>query len=146
MKNSIVKNLEVILASSYALTVKTQNYHWNVTGENFKSLHEMFGAQYEELFTALDEIAERVRALGSKVEAGFEHFAKISEIKSSSEKLDAQKMLQNLSADHKTLVQLLNDGVKTAQEDGDEGTADMLIGRLKAHEKTIWMIEATLSS
>ena len=60
--------LEKVLADSYALMLKTQNYHWNVVAENFKSLHEMFGAQYEELFTALDEIAERIRSLGSKVE------------------------------------------------------------------------------
>ncbi len=144
MKNSIIKNLEVILATSYALTIKTQNYHWNVTGENFKSLHEMFGAQYEEIFTALDEIAERIRALGSKVEANFEHFAKLSTIKSSSEKLNAETMLKNLSNDHKTVVELLNEGIKVAQESNDEGTADMLIGRLKAHEKTIWMLEASL--
>lgn len=145
MKNNVVKNLEVILASSYALTIKTQNYHWNVVGENFKSLHEMFEVQYNELFAALDEIAERVRALGSSVEANFEHFSKLSKVKGSGEKLSAKIMLQNLSTDHKTIVELLNDGIKTAQEDGDEGTADMLIGRAKAHEKTIWMLEATLS-
>lgn len=82
MKNSqIVKKLEKVLANSYALALKTQNYHWNVEGENFKSLHELFGAQYEELSEAIDEIAERIRALCEKVEASFENFQTLSEIK-----------------------------------------------------------------
>ena len=143
MKNEVVKNLEIILANSYALTVKTQNYHWNVAGENFKSLHEMFGAQYEEIFTALDEIAERIRALGSSVTASFEHFSKISQFKNGDEKADAKAMLKDLSDDHKSVVRFINVGIKAAQANGDEGTADMLIGRAKAHEKTILMLEAS---
>ena len=83
MKNhQTIQNLEKLLADSYALALKTQNYHWNVVGENFKPLHELFGAQYEEIADAIDEIAERIRALGSKVEGTFENFIKLSKIKS----------------------------------------------------------------
>ena len=77
MKNhKTLENLEITLATSYALALKTQNYHWNVVGANFKPLHELFGAQYEELSDAIDEVAERIRALGSKVDGSFENFSK----------------------------------------------------------------------
>ena len=143
MKNEVVKNLEVVLANSYALTVKTQNYHWNVVGENFTSLHAMFETQYNELFAALDEIAERIRALGNNVTASFEHFSKTSQFKNGDEKASAKTMLKDLTDDHESVARFIAAGIKTAQANGDEGTADMLIGRLKAHEKMIWMLEAS---
>ena len=135
--------LEETLANSYLLMLKTQNYHWNVVGENFKSLHELFQVQYEELFVAIDEIAERIRAIGSKVEGRFEGFSKLSKFKKGDKNSDSKTMINSLVADHDELAKSLKLAVKTAQEELDEGTADMFIGRIKAHEKAIWMLESS---
>ena len=135
--------LEETLANSYLLMLKTQNYHWNVVGENFKSLHELFQAQYEELFVAIDEIAERIRAIGSKVEGSFEGFSQLSKFKKGDKNSDSKTMINSLVADHDELAKSLKLAVKTAQEELDEGTADMFIGRIKAHEKAIWMLESS---
>lgn len=140
----VIKSLESILANNYALTIKTQNYHWNVTGPNFKSLHLMFEEQYNELAAANDELAERIRQLGGKVDASFDAFAKLSEIKNGSSNLDAAMMLEDLAESHRLISKLLNDGIKLAQKNNDEGTADILITRLEAHQKDIWMLEASL--
>jgi starvation-inducible DNA-binding protein len=142
-QSAVIKVLENILASSYGLVVKTQNYHWNVSGPNFKPLHELFGAQYEELFTALDEFAERIRALGVKAEASFEHFIKLNQAKKGNENLSANEMLQDLALDHQALIKMLKDGIIIAQSNGDEATADMFIGRVQIHEKALWMIEVS---
>ena len=142
-QNKVVKTLEEALATSYALVVKTQNYHWNVSGPNFKSVHELFGAQYEELFAALDEIAERIRALGVKVEASFEYFSKLNKAKKGNENLDNKEMLQDLALDHQALIEILKNGIEIAQKNGDEATADMFIGRVMVHEKALWMIESS---
>ncbi len=135
--------LEETLANSYLLMLKTQNYHWNVVGENFKSLHELFQVQYEELFVAIDEIAERIRAIGSKVEGSFEGFSQLSKFKKGDKNSDSKTMINSLVADHDELAKSLKLAVKTAQEELDEGTADMFIGRIKAHEKAIWMLESS---
>lgn len=141
MKNhKTIVMLEEVLVNSYALMLKTQNYHWNVVGENFKSLHELFEAQYNELFTAVDEIAERIRALGSKVEGTFENFQKLNKSKSGNKNLDAKGMLKDLIADHDALTKQLAEGIKTAESEEDEGTADILIARTKVHEKALWML------
>ena len=142
--NQVLKVLEQVLADSYALTIKTKNYHWNVVGDNFKALHEMFDAQYQDLSDAIDEIAERIRALGVRVEASLEYFSNLSQIKKGDETFDAKKMLQDLAADHHLMINLLKSGIVTAQKEGDEGTADIFIQRSKVHEKTLWMIESSL--
>jgi starvation-inducible DNA-binding protein len=145
MKNNrTIAALEGALAHSYALVVKTQNYHWNVVGENFKPLHELFGAQYEEMFDALDEIAERIRALGSKVEGSFENFSKLNKTKSGDKNFDAKSMVRDLITDHELLVKELKEGIKIAQGQEDEATADLFIGRIQTHEKAIWMLQSSL--
>lgn len=138
-----VETLEKVLAHTYALMLKTQNYHWNVVGENFKPLHELFGVQYEELFEAIDEIAERIRALGSKVEGTFANFQKLSKFKNGDKNLDSEMMLKDLIADHEALNHALKTGIKTAQGEGDEGTADLFIRRTQVHEKAVWMLESS---
>ena len=140
----MIKSLEVIVANSYALALKTQNYHWNVTGPNFKSLHEMFDAQYTDLAAAIDEVAERIRMLGGKVDAGFETFSKLSEIKSGDKNFNSAEMLKDLAASHKILSKMLKEGIVIAQEHHDEASADILITRAEIHDKHIWMIEASL--
>lgn len=145
MKKEVIKSLEVILASSYGLAIKTQNYHWNVTGANFKSLHEMFGAQYEELADAIDELAERIRALGEKVDGSFENFSKLSKVKAGDKNLKANDMLKDLVSSHETIIKLLHVGIKVAQKASDEATADMFIGRVESHEKAVWMLHSSVS-
>lgn len=145
MKKEVIKNLEVILASSYGLTLKTQNYHWNVVGANFKPLHEMFGAQYEELAVAIDELAERIRALGDKVDGSFENFSKLSKVKSGDKNLKANDMLKDLVSGHETIIKLLHVGIKAAQKASDEATADMFIGRVESHEKAAWMLRSSIA-
>lgn len=142
--NKTVETLELVLASSYALMLKTQNYHWNVVGANFKPLHELFGAQYEDLFAAIDEIAERIRALGSKVEGSFENFAKISKAKKPNNKLADKAMIADLVADHEALIKVLKNGIKLAQSGEDEASADMFIGRIQTHEKAVWMLSSSI--
>jgi starvation-inducible DNA-binding protein len=142
-EKSITKELEKVLANSYALSLKTQNYHWNVEGENFKSLHELFGEQYEELSEAIDEIAERIRALGEKVEASFENFQTLSEIKKGDKNLKSAAMVNDLITGHEILVEILKSGIKAAQDESDEASADMLIGRVQVHEKAIWMLRSS---
>lgn len=136
--------LEKVLADSYALALKTQNYHWNVVAENFKSLHELFEVQYGELAAAIDEIAERTRALGAKVEGTFENFLKLKKSKSGDKNLDAKGMVKDLAADHESLSKALSEATKIAQAEGDEGTADLFIGRGKAHDKAAWMLISSL--
>ncbi len=143
MTKKVVKNLATILANSYSLALKTQNYHWNVTGQNFKPLHELFGAQYEELFEAIDELAERIRALESFVDGSFEAFLQLSQIKSAQQNISANQMLKDLAHDHNLLVKLLKEAIVVAQEDKDEATADMFIERVQIHEKALWMIRAS---
>lgn len=135
-----IQNLEKLLADSYVLSLKTQNYHWNVVGENFKSLHELFDAQYEELANAIDGIAERMRALGSRVEGTFENFSKLSKIKSGDKNFSKSEMIQDLVFGHELIVTDLKVAIKVAQDEGDEATADVFIGRIQSHEKAAWML------
>ena len=145
MKNhQTLEALEKSLADSYFLMLKTQNYHWNVTGDNFKSLHEMFQSQYEELFGAIDELAERIRSLGSKVDGTFTHFKKLSNFNDANKDLSAEKMIKDLIADHESIVREFHKAIKIAQQEGDESSADIFIQRAKAHEKTIWMLVSSI--
>lgn len=151
-KSKTIAALEEILASSYALMLKTQNYHWNVEGKNFKSMHELFGEQYEEIFAAIDEIAERIRSLGSKVEASFEGFLKLAEnssdkkskVKSGNKDFLAEKMISDLLNDNESLARILRQAVKIAQSEGDEASADLLIERVAIHEKAAWMLKSSI--
>lgn len=145
MKNhQTLEALEKTLANSYFLMLKTQNYHWNVVGNNFKSLHEMFQTQYEELFGAIDELAERIRSLGSKVDGTFSHFKNFSNLKDANKDFSAEEMIKDLITDHEIIVKELHKSIKIAQQEGDESSADIFIQRAKAHEKTIWMLVASI--
>ena len=136
--------LDKIIADSYILMLKTQNYHWNVVGENFKSLHELFQTQYEDLFSAIDEIAERIRALGSKVEGSFEHFKKLSDFRNANKNFHSKDMIQDLLNDHELIAKILREAIKLAQSEGDEISADLFIQRAKIHEKNIWMLTSSI--
>ena len=132
--------LKISLANSFAFYLKAQFYHWNVVGENFKALHELFQTQYEDLFSAIDEIAERIRALGSKVEGNFEHFKKLSDFRNANKNFDNRAMLQDLVNDNELISKILREAIKLSQDEGDEVSADLFIQRAKIHEKNVWML------
>lgn len=141
----IVAGLHNTLANSYALYLKLQNYHWNVEGANFSQLHEMFAEQYQELADAIDVIAERIRALGAKVPASFTIFAKAQLIAEANENNNWRQMVQDLHSGHITLAKIVSDLLKLAMANGDEVTADIMIGRLTIHEKNAWILKSTLA-
>ncbi len=142
---SDVKNkLAIALADTYTLYLKTQNYHWHVTGPQFKSLHELFEMQYKELAEAVDNIAERMRMLGYKAPATFKEFEELKRVKEGNSSLDAASMVKELAEDNSRLVKDLNEALAIAQKNNDEGTATLLGDRIAAHEKAHWMLTASV--
>lgn len=137
-----IKQLNTVLAHTYALYVKTQNYHWNVEGSDFYALHKFFEEQYEALAEAVDEIAERIRALGSKVSGDLKTYQEHSSLNAANAEFSSKEMLQDLHGDHGKLVKLLNDSF--AVFEGDEATIDFIIQRLAWHEKQVWMLGSHL--
>ena len=156
MSSSIIENQEAVkqvyhiltkfLASSYVLYTKTQNFHWNVTGTRFHSLHEMFQEQYEELAEALDEIAERIRMIGMRAPGSLKEFLSLSLLSEAEGKYNEDRMLQELFQDHESLANHLTDWIKDAINLGDEGTADLFVQRIRAHQKMAWMLRSHFSS
>ena len=145
-KNHNVSNtLATLLADSYLLALKTQNYHWNVTGMSFGPLHAMFESQYNDLAAAIDLIAERLRALGEKSPGSFAAFSELSSIKEETGNPNAAQMIKKLLADHETLAETCEKVIEAADEVDDEGTEDLAIDRLKFHQKTAWMLKSHLS-
>ena len=143
--SELVDIMKKILADSYALYLKTQNYHWNVTCKfSFRALHKLFEEQYEELAEAVDEIAERIRQLGSKAPASFSEYSKLTQINEGDVDNNAEQMLQDLIIDQKKLIDILNRGIQISYDAKDEGTADLLIDRLKVHDKNKWFLESSL--
>lgn len=131
-----------VLADTYALYLNTQNFHWNIKGTEFYSLHLLFEKHYEELAAATDEIAERIRALGYYVDASFEAFQKRSDVKGESKLLNIKEMLQKLIEGHETLIRRARKVAETADQEGDFATVDMLGRRLGAHEKMAWFLRS----
>lgn len=140
---TIVGKLEIILADTYALYLKTQNYHWHVKGPQFKSLHELFEMQYRELAEAVDEVAERLLILGHQAPATFDAFIRLKTIADGNSANPAQTMVKELAADHATLVNDLNQAMHIAQAENDEGTVSLLADRIAAHQKAHWMLSAS---
>jgi len=139
-----VEILKVALADTYALYLKTQNYHWNVTGIHFISLHQLFERQYNELAEAVDEIAERIRALGEKTPASFSAFSALTKVKEGNENADAKTMLADLVKSHEQVVVSVTQAKEAAAKNDDYATEDMMIGRLEEHQKSLWMLRASL--
>ncbi len=143
-KNPVVVSLEQVLADSYALYLKTQIYHWNVEGANFKSLHELFEEQYKELGSAIDTLAELIRGLGEKVRISFEGLASTTSIDDAREKANALGMVKDLAKDQLLIIKTLDKGLSICQKAGDEVVADALIQRLTAHRKNAWMLNSSV--
>lgn len=138
----IAAEISVLLADTYLLYVKSQNFHWNVTDPRFHSLHEFFEQQYQELADATDLIAERIRALGSKSPGSMREFLELTRLNEASNTLTADEMLKNLLHDHEKIIQWLRPEIESTAKLGDQGTSDLCIERLRAHEKSAWMIRS----
>lgn len=136
--------LNRLLADSYLIYLKTQGFHWNVVGPRFEPLHALFQEQYTELVGAIDELAERVRALGVKAPGSFSEFAGLTSITEESGELTADAMLGQLRADHSIAARAALQVVRVAEEHGDVATADLATQRVTQHEKVAWMLGSLL--
>lgn len=138
--------LSKLLADEHVLYIKTRNFHWNVTGPHFSALHALFEGQYNALAETIDEIAERIRALGVHAPGSMKEFAKLARLKEApGGALADTKMLAALLDDHEAIIrQLRADLTVTGDKLGDEGTTDFLTSLMESHEKTAWMLRATL--
>ncbi len=141
----IAQELSVLLSSMYMLFIKTQNFHWNVKGPHFESLHSLFEAQYNDLFEANDEVAERIRALDVLSPGNMKSFQSLSILQESDNTLPANTMVETLLSNHESIASLIRDIIKKAADVNDEGTVDMLGSRLAVHEKTAWMLRSFLA-
>lgn len=143
-RKSVAEALNGVLADTFVLYQKTHSYHWNVTGPFFHPFHVMFEEQYREMWAALDEIAERVRALGEFAPASANAFMEMSALSSADETVpSAEQMVKTLLADHETLIRRAREAIETAGEVDDVATEDLLTQRIQTHEKTAWMLRAT---
>lgn len=144
-KSAVVDQLGELLASSYTLYLKTHNYHWNVTGPMFTTLHNLFETQYTELATAVDEIAERIRALGHFAPGGYKAFGKLTSIKEAPEQPpEALEMVKQLAEGNEAVARTARKIFSTVEDAGDEVSVDLLVGRMQYHEKTAWMLRSIL--
>lgn len=142
---AIAKGLSRLLADSYTLYLTTHNFHWNVTGPQFNSLHAMFMDQYTELWTALDTIAERIRALGFPAPGSYKAFAELSSVPDAPETPpSAEEMVALLMQGHEAVARTAREVFPAVEKASDEPTADLLTQRLDIHEKTAWMLRAVL--
>jgi starvation-inducible DNA-binding protein len=143
-REAVAKQLSKLLADTYSLYLKTHSFHWNITGPQFNSLHNMFEVQYNELWTAADEIAERIRILDVFAPGSYSQFGKLTSIKEESGVPEWKEMVAQLVEGHEIAAATSREVIKAADEAGDEGSADMVTGRLKEHEKTAWMLRSLL--
>ncbi|MEO8779973.1 MAG: Dps family protein [Rhodanobacter sp.] len=143
-RETVARHLSRLLADTYSLYLKTHSFHWNVTGPQFNSLHLMFETQYVALWTAADAVAERIRALDVFAPGSYSQFAKLSSIKEESGVPEWKEMVSQLVEGHEIAAATARDTIKSANDVGDEGTADMVTGRLIDHEKTAWMLRSLL--
>lgn len=140
----IADGLSRLLADSYTLYLKTHNFHWNVTGPMFNTLHTMFMAQYTELHTAVDDIAERIRALGFHAPGSYSQFAKLTSVAEETGVPKAQDMIRQLVEGHETVARTARSIFPIVDEAADEPSADLLTQRMQIHEKTAWMLRSLL--
>jgi starvation-inducible DNA-binding protein len=136
--------LSRLLADSYSLYLKTHNFHWNVTGPMFTTLHTLFETEYTELALAVDEIAERIRALGAVAPGSYSAFSALSTVKEAEGVPKAADMIRELVEDQAHVVAVAKAVVKAAEAAGDDATADLGIRRIQVHEKNSWMLASHL--
>jgi len=144
-REAIGQGLSRILADTYTLYLKTHNFHWNVTGPMFETLHLMFERQYNELALAVDLIAERIRALGIAAPGSYAAFAKLTTIQEETGVPDANAMIQQLLQGQEAVIRTARAVFPVAEKAGDQPTADLLTQRMQVHEKAAWMLRSLLS-
>jgi len=144
-REAIAAGLSSLLADSYTLYLKTHNYHWNVTGPQFNTLHQMFEQQYTELAAAVDEIAERIRALGVKAPGSYREYAALTRIEEGDGEESAEEMIRQLAVGQETVVRTAREAFPAADAANDEPTADLLTQRMQIHEKNAWMLRSMLA-
>ena len=145
-REKIAEGLSRLLADSYTLYLKTHNFHWNVTGPMFNTLHVMFMDQYTELWNALDLIAERIRALGFPAPGTYREFSKLTVIKESEGVPNANEMLKQLLAGQEAVTKTARSLLPIVGKCSDEPTADLLTQRMQIHEKNAWMLRSMLDA
>jgi len=143
-EKDVIVALSRLLADSYTLYLKTHNYHWNVTGPMFNTLHTMFETEYTELALAVDEIAERIRAIGARAPGSYREFSELSSVQEDSNTTDAKQMIANLVADQKVVVESARRVIEAAEAVGDQASADLGVRRIEVHEKNAWMLRSHL--
>ncbi len=144
-RKSIAEGLSRLLADSYTLYLKTHNYHWNVEGPMFNTLHQMFEGQYTELAAAVDEIAERIRALGVKAPGSYTEFGKLASVEEAKGGETAEDMIRELVLGQEAVVRTARAAFPAADRANDEPTADLLTQRMQIHEKNAWMLRSMLA-
>jgi starvation-inducible DNA-binding protein len=142
--DAVVRELSSLLATSYTLYTKTQNYHWNVTGPMFTTLHTLFETQYTELAMAIDEIAERIRARGAFAPGSAAQFAKISAVREDTGRAEAKQMIRNLTQDQEAVGVVARRVIEAAEAVNDQASVDLGTRRLDVHEKNAWMLRVHL--
>jgi starvation-inducible DNA-binding protein len=145
-RKEIAEGLSHLLADTYLLYVKTHGYHWNVTGPLFNTLHLMFEQQYNELTLAVDQIAERIRALGFPAPASYGEFSRLASVPEDGdgEWPKAEEMIRRLVKGQEAVVRTARSIFPTVEKSGDQPTADLLTQRMQVHEKTAWMLRSML--
>jgi len=143
-RNTIAEGLSRLLADTYTLYLKTHNYHWNVTGPMFQTLHLMFETQYNELALAVDLIAERIRSLGAPAPGSYREFAAMSSVPEDDDQPDATEMIRRLVAGQEAVARTARSVFPIVEHAHDEATSDLLTQRLQVHEKTAWMLRSLL--
>ncbi len=145
MKNVVTKGLSQCLAETYALYLNTQKCHWNVEGSNFASLHRMFEEEYEILEDYVDVLAERIRGLGAYAPGSFVEFEELSNVPQiEGLQLLPEKMIKILLKGYEALIHSMKETIELAENEGDNGTADILLGQIEQHDKTMWMLRSTI--
>jgi starvation-inducible DNA-binding protein len=143
-QQNVVEALTHLLADSYTLYLKTHNYHWNVKGPMFNTLHTLFETQYTELALAVDEIAERIRALNAPAPGSYQAFSTLTAIKEATSVPPATAMIATLAADQETVVEAARRVVAVSEAAGDAATADLGVRRIDIHQKNAWMLRSHL--
>ena len=143
-RKEIAEGLSKLLADSYTLYLKTHNFHWNVTGPMFQTLHLMFEGQYNELALAVDLVAERIRALGFPAPGTYVDFSRLSSIPEEQGVPPAQDMIRKLVKGHEAVVKTARSIFPSVEKASDQPTADLLTQRMQVHEKTAWMLRSLL--
>ena len=144
-KKQVAEKLGIVLADSYQLFIKTQGVHWNVSGPLFYSVHQLTEAHYQNLFSAIDVIAERIRSLGEKAPASYTKYGKLSSIVDKDEPASALDMIEMLAQDHEIVCQSLRAAIDFVEDKTDFVTAGLMTDRLAWHEEAIWMLRSILA-